>query len=269
MLQGNYIGTDYTGTTDLGNGTGVFVSSDASNNLIGGANAGEKNIISGNLVGVGMNGFGNRVEGNLIGTDLTGSAALGNDDYGVFIFATGHDNVIGGTVAGTGNVIAHSGSAGTLIGDYPTSSPAFNGNSVLGNSIFNNGGLGIDLGPSGSVTPNDVDDADTGPNDLLNFPVLASAILNGSNLTVSGSINTEQNKTLRIEFFANPTADPTGYGEGQTFLGFVDVAMGASNTATFTQTLATTGVLPGQVITATATDELGNTSEFSLALTVR
>ena len=98
--------------------------------------------------------------------------------------------------------------------------------------------------------------------------MLASAVLIGPILTVSGSINTELNKTLRIEFFASPSADPSGNGEGQTFLGFVDVAMGANNTMTFSQIFAAPGVLPGQVVTATATDELGNTSEFSLALTV-
>ena len=276
LVTGNYIGTDITGTVALGNGVGVDIRSDSPDrpstaNLIGGTDVAARNVISGNSTGVSIEYPGtsqNVVAGNFIGTDMTGTAALGNTERGVYVFHTTSNNVIGGTVPGAGNVIAYNGGAGVLIGNAPFNPSAGSGNSVLGNSIFANVGLGIDLGAFDGVTPNDPDDTDTGPNDLLNFPVLSSAVLDASNLTISGSINTEQDKTLRIEFFAGPAADPGGYGEGQTYLGFVTVEMGANNTAAFDQTLAVSGVLPGQVITATATDELGNTSEFSLALTI-
>ena len=121
---------------------------------------------------------------------------------------------------------------------------------------------------SAGVTPNDPDDADTGPNDLLNFPVLASAVLGGGDVLVTGSINTEKFKTLRIEFFTNTLPDTSGHGEGEIFIGFLDVEMGDNNTVNFEVLLQGGQVEPGQFITATATDELGNTSEFSLAVAV-
>ena len=119
------------------------------------------------------------------------------------------------------------------------------------------------------MTPNDRR-PDSGPNDLLNFPVLTIARLAPAGLLrIVGSINTEPGKTLRIEFFASPAADPTGFGEGKRFLGFVTVETTALNsTAGFDVFLSAFGVQAGHVITATATDELGNTSEFSQALTV-
>jgi hypothetical protein len=155
-----------------------------------------------------------------------------------------------------------------LIGNEPgqgATADAGGANSVLGNSIFANGGLGIDLGTFGAVTPNDANDADTGPNDLANFPVLAAALLEGNNLLVSGSINTRANSTLRIEFFAGPAADASGNGEGQTFLGFVEVQTGGGNTVGFSAAFVTSLVHPGDVITGTASGG-GGTSEFSAAL---
>jgi hypothetical protein len=211
----------------------------------------------------------NAVEGNFIGVAADGTTALGNTGHGVFITALAGFNTIGGTVAGAGNVIAHNGGAGVLIGNDPAqgiTTDADVGNAVLGNSIFANGGLGIDLGTFGSVTPNDTNDADTGPDDLLNFPVLTAAFLEGDTLLVTGSINTGTNKTLRIEFFASPSADPSGHGEGQTFLGFVVVETGSSNTVGFSAALPAALVHPGDVITATAGG--GDTSEFSAPVTV-
>jgi hypothetical protein len=85
---------------------------------------------------------------------------------------------------------------------------------------------------------------------------------------VTGSINTEKFKTLRIEFFTNTAADPSGHGEGEIFIGFLDVEMGDNNTVNFEVLLQGSEVEPGQFITAATTDELGNTSEFSLAVAV-
>ena len=145
--------------------------------------------------------------------------------------------------------------------------PAGNSNTVLGNSIFVNGGLGIDLGAFGTVTPNDANDVDTGPNDLQNFPVLTAALLEGSDLLLGGTVNTTANTTVRIEFFVSPAADPSGNGEGRTFIGFVEVNTGAGNTVAFTAAFVTSLVHAGDVISATASTD-GGTSEFSLALAV-
>jgi hypothetical protein len=185
--------------------------------------------------------------------------ALGNTDYGVHVQSS--FNQIGGTAAGAGNIIAHNGEAGVFV-DVSV------GNAIQRNRIHDNGGLGIDLGDDG-VTLNDSLDGDNGPNTLLNFPVLSSAVLVPTGLRITGSINTVLNSTLRIEFFSSPSVDGSAHGEGKRYLGFVTVQVLGSNTVIFNKTLAVTGVVPGQVITATATDQAGNTSEFSLALLVQ
>jgi hypothetical protein len=263
QLLGNLIGTDATGATALPNPIGVHVTLAASGNFVGGIAAGAGNVISGNsdhaVILAGSGTTGNAVLGNRIGTDRTGARPLGNGK-GVAVAVGAANNRVGGTEAGAGNLIAHNGGDGVYVVDGT-------GNSVLGNRIFANAGLGIDLWFDG-VTANDPDDADAGGNDVLNFPVLTAAVAAGGDLTISGSINTGANKTLRIEFFASSAADPSGHGGAERYLGFVVVQTGAGTTATFAKTLAAAGVLPGQVVTATATDELGNTSEYSLALAV-
>ncbi len=206
---------------------------------------------------------------NLIGVAADGVSALGNTRHGVLITGTTAHNEVGG-VASAGNVIAHNGGAGVLIGTDAAAgflTPAGNDNSVRGNSIFANGGLGIDLGAVGSVTANDVGDVDTGPNDLQNFPVLTAALLEGTNLLLGGTINTTSNITVHVEFFATPAADSSGYGGGETFLGAIDVTTGAGGSAAFTVAYESSLLHPGDVITATASLS-GDTSEFSQALAV-
>jgi hypothetical protein len=264
-VQGNYIGTDKTGAVDLGNTWhGVVIGDLASGNVIGGAAAGAGNVISGNdhsgVVITGTWTGGNRVRGNRIGVAAASGAALGNGHSGVLIESGAGDNDIGGTGAGAGNVIAFNGFDGVWI------SSGY-GNSVLGNSIFANTQLGIDLGTAGWAA-NDLNDPDDGANTLLNYPELTSAKLTASGLRINGQVNTPTNRTLRIEFFASNKSDSSNHGEGARFLGAITVQTGTGNTAQFLTLFAATGVLPGQVITATATDQFGNTSEFSLARTV-
>ncbi|HSQ55986.1 MAG TPA: hypothetical protein VLM40_09575, partial [Gemmata sp.] len=276
VVQGNYIGTDANGTADIGNTLdGVFISYAASNNIVGGTAPGARNVISGNdNHGVELFFSGtsaNRIQGNRIGVAANGST-LGNGGDGVRISNGARGNSIGGTAAGSGNVIAYNGGAGVWV-------QAGIGNAIQSNRIFVNDGLGIDLGPPG-VTANDVDDPDIGANRLFNFPLLYIAhqfdrirpypgpgVIHELVLRVRGSINTEMNKTLRIEFFASPAADPSGNGEGRRFIGATTVTTGNANTVSFNVVLSP-GILEGQVITATATDELGNTSEFSASTPV-
>ena len=258
-IQGNYIGTNATGTgaianTDSGIRTGGGFSS---NNLIGGTAAGAGNLISGNGQGVEIrsNSNGNILSGNLIGTDAAGTSAIANTFVGINVNSV-TSLTIGGTAAGDGNRIAFNSSSGVLISANAT------GILVSGNSIFSNGQLGIDLGNDG-VTPNDAGDADTGANNLQNFPVLASAVSNGSSITIQGTLNSTASTTFRVEFFSNAACDSSGNGEGQVFLGATNVTTDAGGNASINVTLPI-AVANGQSVTATATNTTTNdTSEFS------
>ena len=76
------------------------------------------------------------------------------------------------------------------------------GNLISSNSIYSNGGLGIDLGSDGA-TPNDTGDGDTGPNNFQNFPVLESVSFSTGSVTINGSLNSEASKSYTIQFFAS------------------------------------------------------------------
>ncbi len=130
-------------------------------------------------------------------------------------------------------------------------------NKILANSIHSNGDLGIGLA-GGPVTPNDAGDGDDGANHLQNFPVLSSAT-EGAPGAIEGSLDSGAG-SFRIEFFSNATCDPSGHGEGAVYLGSLSTA--ANTPFSFPVNLTT-----GDVITATATDAAGNTSEFSACAT--
>ncbi len=260
LVQGNFIGTDVNGAADLGNSTiGVNIFNAASNNTIGGTAAAVRNVISGNNsngISIGFSvdsATGNLVQGNYIGTDVNGTAALVNAQHGILISGASQSNTIGGTTSGAGNTIAFNGGDGVFVDSGVN-------NAILSNSIRSNIGQGIDLGPNG-VTANDLCDPDTGANNLQNFPVLASA----STTSIQGTLNSTANITFTIQFFSNTSCDPSGNGEGQTFIGSMMVTTNASCNASFTFPAA---LSPGQVITATATDPSNNTSEFSQCLAV-
>ena len=272
LVQGNYIGTDATGMVALPNqiaGVDIFTSGGppTSDNTIGGTAPGAGNVISGNG-GDGVNVEGafssnNTIRGNFIGVAADGVTALGNHGNGVQITAntTGNNNVIGGTAAGAGNVIAYNGVTNSL--DAGIRIVGGTGNSILGNSIFSNVVLGINLANNDNVTPNDLGDADTGPNNLQNYPKITSVTAAGGNVTISGSLNSTASTTFRLEYFTNAMANASLFGEGQTFLGFSDVTTDGTGNATYNVTFPL--VAPIGPITATATDPDGNTSEFSAA----
>ena len=260
-VLGNFIGTDASGTADLGNTwDGVILDGSTAGNAIGGSTAGARNVISGNnRYGVHVDGFATAslVQGNFIGTDVNGGAPLGNRLLGVrVLFAS--DSAIGGMASGEGNIIAFNDGAGVQVHSNTR-------NGVLGNAIFSNAGLGIDLGGDG-VTPNDAGDGDTGANNLQNFPVLTSAVTGGGTITIGGTLDSAASTAFRVELFANTACDPSGHGEGETFLGAATATTDAGGIATFSVGL-TKAVAAGQSITATATDPNNNTSEFSACVT--
>jgi hypothetical protein len=138
-------------------------------------------------------------------------------------------------------------------------------NAILGNAIFSNDGFGIDLGNYG-VNPNIACDAGSGANMAQNYPVLTQAV-SGTGTGVRGTLNSRPNRTFLIQFFANPSCDSLGYGEGRTYLGQKSVVTSNDCNVSFVASLP--GSVPtGSVITATATDSANNTSEFSACVPV-
>ena len=201
--------------------------------------------------------------GNYIGTDVTGMAALGNTNGGVAIFFSASNNAIGGTAAGAGNTIGFNGLDGVLV--RSVAGQATTNNSILSNSIFSNTNLGINLKPvnSDGVTANDLGDPDTGANNLQNFPEVTSASSIPSGTTIEGSLNSTPSTIFTLQFFSNPACDtPSGHGEGETFLGSASVTTDSTGNVSFSATVPGSAPI-GQVVTATATDPAGNTSEFS------
>jgi Domain of unknown function (DUF4347)/Calx-beta domain/FG-GAP-like repeat/WD40-like Beta Propeller Repeat len=188
---------------------------------------------------------------------VKGLAIAGFTGNGIRI--SSNNNAIGGVAVNEGNVIT-----GNAIGVSVVSGT---GNRIAGNSVAQNTGLGIDLGTVG-VTPNDLDDSDTGANNLQNFPVLTIAEPTNSGIAVQGTVQAsaaQAGQTYRLEFFANTAVDSSDFGEGETYLGSRLVNLDTNGTATFTY--LRDGLLPaGTIITATLTDPNGNTSEFSQGL---
>jgi hypothetical protein len=266
VIEGSYIGSDVSGTIGLGNGEQGIQIDNSAGHTIGGTTPGAGNVISGNgWSGVSIQLSGstdNIIEGNLIGTDPSGTIPVPNALGGIVVEQGATNNTIGGTVAGSGNVIAFNSGDGVKLEDASTDA-----NVIQGNSIFSNAGLGIDLDIDG-VTPNDDGDGDGdgdgGPNSGQNFPVLTSANTDGvANLYLGGVINSTAQRTFRVEFFANSAADSSGHGEGETYLGFTTVTTDLLGDRAFSIILPT--IVPvGSFITATATDQTTNeTSEFS------
>jgi len=253
-IQGNYIGTDAAGNAALGNGyQGIIVSPCASQTKIGGATAELRNVISGNGGwGISSVGPGTVIQGNYIGTNAAGSAALGNVYGGINV--QGGRQTIGGSTGGAGNRIAHN-DTGILVTDNSSQV------AIRHNSIFSNAYMGIDLG-NDLVTPNDALDADSGPNGLQNFPTLSSAV--SSTGIIAGALHSKTSQDYRIEFFSSPSGacDAPHFREGKKYLGSTNVTTNGNGVANFNVPVSK-GFQVGEVITATATDSGGRTSEFS------
>lgn len=267
QILGNYIGTNSAGTAALGNTNfGVVVSGGAFSNTIGGYVPEYGNLISGNNqslgqgAGVGLSGTGNILRANKIGTDVSGTLALPNGRYGVWLEAASNSEV-GGIFPEAGNIIAFNNGDGVFARD-PASSGLANGNLIASNAIFSNTGIGIDLGQDG-VNANDTGDVDTGINGLQNFPDLSFGITyNLTYITVRGQLNSLPNTDFRVEFFVNDVCDGTGHGEGQTYIGYANFRTDAAGLNEFSARV-NSHVPIGKFITATTIDSNNNTSEFS------
>ena len=220
IIQGNLIGTDATGTVAIPNGfNGIWLTTatvdnigtvNPMNNVIGGTNPGEANVIS------------------------------NNTGHGILINA-------GANNATVGNTIQNNTGAGVRI-------TAGNGNLISRNSIFGNGALGIDLDAVGPNANSPCQANTNGANMLQNAPVLTAGSgstfisatatdpngntsefsntvqsnLSGNILSLLGNFNGLPNTTFTIEFFSSPSADASGFGQGQTYLGSTSVTSNVS-----------------------------------------
>jgi CSLREA domain-containing protein len=257
-VEGCYIGVLPDGVTPAPNSNGVHIAGNAMR--VGGASSSQRNVISGNsFLGIFVGGGDvTSIDGNYIGTDASGQIARGNGGSGIKLTNSSSRAQVGVQAR---NRIAYNADIGILV------SQSSSLNRIAANDIHDNGNLGIDLG-SGGVTPNDLDDADNGPNNLQNFPEIIAVARTATGLSISGTLDrpaTPSSLTYAIGVYANSACDPSGFGEGERFLGTFNFLSGDASVETFTNApLATTAPLPvGTQITLTATDPTGNTSEFS------
>jgi len=229
VIEGNRIGTDVTGSADLGNGSGgIHLRSGAASNWIGGSSAAAGNLISGSdYDGIRIEGAsttGNVVAWNRIGTDATGRAPIANGQHGVFVWEGADDNTIGPS-----NIIAFNGEGGVMISGAETE-----GVVVTQNSIHDNVHEGICHGANGN---NDL------PPPQVTGTALGSVVISGTSTCA----------LCTIEVFGNNTDN---YYDGERYLG----ATTAEGDGDWVLTL--TG-LAYPYLTATATSSSDGTSEFS------
>lgn len=263
VVQGNFIGVDRTGNAALPNaGAGVRLNN-SSENLIGGSEEGSRNIISGNIDGIKLDGASaqdNVIQGNFIGVNRLRSAAVPNRRHGVYITESSSGTTVGGTEPGEGNLIAFNAGDGVRVEGNALRNP------IIANSIHSNARLGINLKPAsegeGVVTPNDIGDADIGANNLQNFPVLTNVVYLSFSTIVQGYLRSSTNGSFSIDVYANVATESTGHGEGQFYVGNVDVDTGATGVGFFS--FVTPNVFSNQFFTATALNyDTDDTSEFS------
>ncbi|MBN1438793.1 MAG: CSLREA domain-containing protein [Anaerolineales bacterium] len=263
VIKNNYIGTDVSGMSPLGNDMGIEVGmgAGATSVQIGGAGPAlalhQGNLISGNREEGVLLFNGAKVWGNLIGTDATGTGPLGNGGNGILVKGSG--NQIGGP--GSGNTIAFNGRHGVAVISESGSAVE---NAIQVNQIHDNEGLGIAIADD-VVLPNDTLDADTGDNEKQNYPVLISAVtdMGAGTTTFEAELDSKPNTTYSVEFFSNAACDPSGHGEGQSMFNKVMVTTDDQGHAEFSEITFSTNFLFGNNFTLTATDPDGNTSGFS------
>jgi hypothetical protein len=176
--------------------------------------------------------------------------------------------------SGLGNVIEFNGGDGVQVdgsvGQNNVVQRQNSGDSILGNSIYSNGALGIDLKTGGTQAPNDLQPA----------PAITAVTAGASSAVVQGNIHTPSNPgvALRIELFSSPACGPGGSGEGRTLIGTATATTDGAGNATFSASTASVAV--GEAVTATATNTTAdpstpagsvnvfNTSEFSSCYTL-
>lgn len=268
-LAGNFLGLSPSGAA-AGNSLSGVVLEDTSGRVGGLPNA-DRNVISSNTangVVIGANAASINVDGNFIGTGLTTTTDRGNGFSGVSVGTLGANAIsVGSNAPNTirnnreGVRVGSSMSANTTKAEF------------FANDISANDNLGIDLAAAASsnpdgVTPNDADDADAGPNNLQNFPVLSAALQLGGTMRFVGALDVPAGIPTQphvLAFYANTACDASGFGEGELYLGTVSLVI-PNASESFTVELANAAPI-GSRVTATATLG-GSTSEFSNCVTL-
>ncbi|MEX2237819.1 MAG: hypothetical protein WEB00_09825 [Dehalococcoidia bacterium] len=270
QISGNSIGTNAAANAPLGNAfAGIEIRAKGqkiTGNVIGANGVDGISLGFPSVVVPDSDASNNIIQGNYIGTDATGTIDLGNALGGIVIRDDpANDNLIGGNETGEGNTIAFNDGVQSGIGSFNGT-----GNSILGNSIYDNGGPGIDFIPFGP-NPNDPGDGDAGPNNGQNFPEIIAAFRLVNDTVIKFKLNSVPNQSYWIEAFANTSCDGSGNGEGKRWLGGSLLSLGASPTsvATFNYGVLNAGETK---VTMTATLKAGpldytDTSEFSACFT--
>ncbi len=234
VIEGNFIGTNVTGTADMGNAL-LGVRSQSSSNTIGGTTATARNVISGNDnggVAITPGATANLVQGNFIGTNVAGTQAIGNATGVSTEGQSGNmsSNTIGGTAPGARNIISGNTGRGVSLGGTIT------GNLVQGNFI------GTDV--TGTVALGNLSDGV-----LINFGSINNTI-GGTTSAARNVISGNGGNGVRSDY--HPTtvqgnfigtqmngSSPLGNGSNGVLINFVGgntiggTASGAGNTIAF------------------------------------
>jgi CSLREA domain-containing protein len=258
IIRGNRIGTNAAGLP-LGNSSGIWIDDNATASIIGGTLASERNVISGNSWGVVLSSSQSTFD---LATQTRDHTIVGNF-IGILSDGTPRPNQVGVWIGNAAknhvddNTISGNSSAGVVVAGFVAKD-----NSIRRNSIFDNGGLGIDL-DNNNVTPNDPFDGDTGANDLQNYPLVAV----GSDATttwVGGTFNSTPSSTFAIDMFSSPSC--ASGSNAKQYLGSTAISTDINGNATLQVPFAR--MPDGTGITATATSASGATSELSGCATV-
>ncbi|MEM1107089.1 MAG: LamG-like jellyroll fold domain-containing protein [Planctomycetota bacterium] len=267
-IRGNYLGSfdesgEIPGEEETNLGYGIYVG--GANAVIGGTTAATGNVIGGNYAGIVLDGVaatGATVIGNFIGTNAAGNSVVSHLAQSILVSNSSSGHRIGGTAAGEENIIANSGQSGSANGAGISVQGGTN-NTIVGNSIFGNAGLGIDLSSGGDdgFNANDAGDIDTGGNNIQNWAVLTSAAI-ADDGTFSYELDTTDlaSGTYTVDFYASTDRDG-GRVEGGRYLGQITGV--ANGNSSLTGTLSGISLAGGEFVTLVTTDASGNSSEFS------
>jgi hypothetical protein len=259
---------------DPNGGSGIRVAADSNrveNNYVGTVvsrvlpNAGQGVVVA--PAGRGTRVSGNTIVGNLrggvqvvaatssdlvAGTVVSGNTIRDNRYFGVEVSGE-QVRVVGNAISGTVQADSYGGAAGGGGVLLPNARRV----TIRENAISGSAALGIDWGRNG-VTPNDAGDLDG----AQNFPVLTSATSSATGTTIRGTLSSRAATTVALDFYASPTCDPAGHGEGQTWLGSTTATTAANGQVAFAAQLSARPAV-GSHVTATATAPDSTTSEFS------